>query len=231
MKNFELIKELNKEPIITKASIKKILDCKDEYAYTVLTRLKNRGIIKQIKKGKYTTLDDIHIIATNIHTPSYLCLWSASSYKGYTEQILREIQIAVTRKHKEQEFNNYRITPIKYPKKTFFGFQKINQGDYTLFITEDEKLLIDSLLYPEKMGNPEEIKKVYMNAKINEEKLINYLKKINNKTLIKRCGFLLEKTRGIDLSNNLQIDDRNYTHLFLNRGKKTDKKWRIKHDL
>ena len=231
MKNFELIRELSSEPIVTKATIKRIVGCDDRYAYTILNRLRNRGIIKQIKKGRYTALDDIYIISTNMYTPSYLCLWSASSYKGYTEQILGEIQVAVTREHKEVEFNNYRITPIRFSEKIFFGFQKLNAGNFSIFIAEDEKLLIDSLLFPERMGNPEEIKKVFKNAEIDEGKLVNYLKRIGNKSLIKRCCFLLERIRGIDLSDNFQIGDRNYIPLFSKKGKKIDSKWRIRHDL
>lgn len=231
MKNLTLLKELEKTLIVNKATIKKILGCGDAYAYTVLSRLKEKGILKQIQKGKYTTLDDIHAIATNLYTPSYLCLWSASSYKGYTEQILREIQVAVTKKHKEREFNNYQIKPIKFPQRIFFGFQKIQNNNFDIFVAEDEKLLIDSLIYPDEMGNPQEIKKVYQNAEINEEKLTRYLKKINNASLTKRCGFLLEKTRGIDIWDDFRIKDRNYVNLFQKKGGKTNSKWRVKYDI
>jgi len=47
----------------------------------------------------------------------------------------------------------------RFSEKIFFGFQKLNVGDFSIFIAEDEKLLIDSLLFPERMGNPEEIKR------------------------------------------------------------------------
>lgn len=231
MKNRELVRELEKEPIVTKATIKKILGCKDNYAYTVLNRLKNEGAIKQIQKGKYTAVDNIYIIATNLHTPSYLCLWSASSYKGYTEQILREVQIAVTKEHRGREFEDYRIAPIKFPKKAFFGFKKFKSENFDIFVTEDEKLLIDSLIFPERMGNLDEIKKVFQHAEIDKEKLVSYLKRINDKSLIKRCGLLLEKIRGIDISDSFRMGDRNYVSLFFTKGEKIDSKWRVRHDL
>lgn len=233
MANIELIRELEKFPIVTKATIKKVLGCDDNYAYTVLTRLNKKGILKQVKKGKYTSIDNIYVIATNIFTPSYLCLWTASSYKGYTEQILNEVQVATTRKRKSLNFEKYRILPIKFKKSIFFGYKKIRlRENFELFISEDEKLLIDALLFQDKMGNPEEIIKVVKSAKIEKEKIVKYLKKIGNKSLMKRTGFLLEKFKGMDIFERLKIEDRNYPNLFLNQdSKKIDKKWRLRHDL
>ncbi|MFB6088785.1 MAG: hypothetical protein ABEK36_03345 [Candidatus Aenigmatarchaeota archaeon] len=231
MVNEELMEEIRKDPVITKATIKKILGCKDSYAYVVLNRLKDRRILKKIMKGKYTTHDNIYSIATNIWTPSYLTLWTASSWKGYTEQVINQIQVATTKYKNSIKFENYEIKPIKFSKELFFGFKKIKSGGSDIFVVEDEKHLIDSLSFRDKMGNPSEILKIFENCDVEKDKIINHLKRIDNKSLIKRCGFLLEKVKGMDISDVFKLEDRNYPGLFGEGGENTDSKWRLKYDI
>jgi len=218
--------------IITKAAIKKILGCDDSYAYTVLNRLLKKNKIKKIIKGKYTTKDDIYLISTNLFAPSYLSFWSCSYFKGYTEQIVNTIQIATTRQIKEIEFENYKISFQKMPPKMFFGYEKKRYGDSFIFVADDEKLLIDSLYCRDLTGNPGEIIKMVNSLTIDKNKIVSYLKKINNKSLTKKTGFLLETCKGIDISKYVKYKDKNITLLFKNiPGKKINKKWQVKHDI
>ncbi|MFH1425443.1 MAG: hypothetical protein ABIG28_01790 [archaeon] len=227
------LKTLEQYPIITKAIIKKIVGCDDSYAYTVLTRLLKRKKIKQIIKGKYTTGDNVYIIATNLFSPSYLSFWSCSSFKGYTEQILNTVQIATTKPIREIDFENYTINFEKMPKKMFFGYEKkaVDNNNF-IFVAEDEKLVIDAIYHEELMGNFDEIVKVIESSDIEVDKLLNYLKEINNKSLTKRVGFLVERFRGVDFSKKIKYKDKNIVSLsgFI-RNKKINKKWQVKHDL
>lgn len=215
--------------IITRNLIQKERNISDKYAYTLLNRLNKKNKIKNITKGKYTKNKNIWEIATNLFTPSYISFWSAAYFKGYTEQIINEIQIATTKKHKTIEFENYTITFNKLNKKRFFGFEKIRYGDNFIFVVDDEKLLIDLITKEKLVGNFEELTKIIKQTKINKKKIISYLKKINNKSLNKRIGYLLDKYKKIDLSNEIKYKDKNYIKLsfFLNE-KKINKKWRVK---
>jgi predicted transcriptional regulator of viral defense system len=223
--------ELN-DPIITKATVKKQLGCKDNYAYTVLNRLFERDKIKKIIKGKYTTKDDINLIASNIYTPSYISFWTASYLKGYTEQIVNTIQIATTRKKKTISFENYQIMFQKLSPDMFFGYEKIKSNDDFIFIAKDEKLIIDCIQFEEHLGNFDEIIKIVQKAQIDQGMIIKYLKQINNTTLTKKIGFLLEKFKNIDISEKIAHKNKNITPLskYLN-SKKINKKWQVKYDL
>lgn len=224
--------KLKEHVILTKSNIKQVLKCKDEYAYTFLNRMQKKGKIKKIIKGKYTTQDDIYLIATNLFTPCYLSFWACAYFKGYTEQIVNTIQIATTQQKKEIEFENYKINFHKLNKNFFFGYEKLKYGNFFIFLAEDEKLIIDSVYKEELMGNFGEIKKVFENAKINEKKVIEYLKKIGNKSLTKKIGFLLEKYKNLDISNKIDYKDKNIISLSKFMGnKKINKKWQIKYDL
>jgi len=220
--------ELN-ELIINRATIQKEKNSSKEYTYTLLQRMSKQNKLNKISKGKYTKSVDIIAIATNLFSPSYLSYWSASYFKGYTEQIINQIQIITTKRHKSINFMEHTIQFIPVQSKYFFGFEKIKYGNNFIFVVEDEKLLIDTLTKEKFVGNFDEIIKIFQKTKINKDTLIKYLKKINNLSLNKRIGYMLEKYKNIDLSKEITYKDKNYAKLsiFLDE-KKINKKWMVK---
>ncbi len=227
MNTLQLLKKLELKPTFKVQDIERICRCSKAYAKLILHRLDERGLIKKVTKNIYTTKSDIWVIASNIAYPSYISFWSASYFFGYTEQIVNTIQLATAFRKKQIDFENYLIKFV--PIKHFFGYRKMRTENGPIFIAEPEKLLIDVLLKPKECGNFDEILKIYKNAKFSLKKLINYLKKINKQHLIKRAGYLLELTRGIDISSKFNLD-RNYVLLnpFSLSWKKINSKWRIR---
>ena len=139
--------------------------------------------------------------------------------------------IAATKRHKDIEFENYKIIFVKLNATEFFGFDKITQGDYFIFLANDEKLLIDCLLHERFAGNFDEIIKIVKRGNLKKDIIIEYLKKINNISLIKKVGFILDKYKNIDISNEFKINDKNYIRLLRNMNKrKISSKWRIYYD-
>ncbi len=227
MKTIELLDKLRAKPVFSVQDIERITYCDRNYAKQILNRLKKRKLIKQVRRNVYTTKDNIFVIASNILYPAYISFWSASYFLGYTEQIVNTIQVVTTKKTKSIRFENYDIKFI--PTKHFFGYKKIRTNEGDILIVEDEKLLIDALLKPNECGNFDEIKKIFKNAHISTEKIIEYLKKTNNQTLIKKVGFLLEKIKGLDISKSFKLD-RNYILLnpFSKHWITINNKWRVK---
>lgn len=227
MRAIELLDRLKNKAVFGIQDIERIADCDRTCAEQTLRRLKKRNCIKHLRRNAYTTKDNIHVIASNIVFPSYISFWSASSYLGYTEQILNTVQLATTRNASPIEFegNTLRFIQMKH----FFGYRKLRTSDGDIFIAEDEKLLIDAFLKPKACGNFDEIRKIYENARIKEDTLTGYLKDIGSQMLIKRVGYLLEKAQGTDLSEHFTLD-RNYAVLdpFFRRQKGTDQKWRVR---
>ncbi len=227
MRTIELLRKLQSRPVFRVQDIERIRMCERSYAKLVLHRLKEKGLIKRVTRNVYTTKDDIWVVASNIALPCYISFWSASYFLGYTEQIVNTIQLATTFRKNSINFEGYTIKFI--PMEHFFGFRKIRTENGEIFMVESEKLLIDSFLKPRECGNFDEIVKIYENAEISEEKVVEYLKRVNRQSIVKRVGYLLEKIRGIDISENFDLD-RNYVILnpFSSAWKKTDSKWRVK---
>lgn len=226
MKNIELLDKLRAKPVFGMRDVERLGRCKEATAKQTLQRLQKRGLIKRVRRNIYTAKTDIYIIASNIVWPCYISFWSASSFLGYTEQILNTVYVATRVKARPAKFNGYTIEFV--PMKHFFGYRKIATKDGDIFIAEDEKLAIDCLLRPDKSGNFDEIKNIYEKAELSKEKFVEYLKRLNSQSVIKRAGYLLEKTRGLDISNEFSLDN-NYVQLNpYVKGSKTVAKWRVR---
>ncbi len=227
MKEIEIIDKLREKAVFSVQDVQRIGDFSREYTKLVLNRLVKRKLIKRITRNSYTIHKDILVIASNVKTPSYVSFWSASAYYGFTEQILNKVYIACTRKIKPISFEGYEIEFIKV--KDLFGYKKIKTDNGELFIAEQERLLIDCFLHFKEMGNFDEIEKVFLNASISKEKIIDYLKRINNLAIVKRIGFMMEKHKNIDISASFKMD-RNYVFLnmFAKKYKELNSKWMVK---
>jgi predicted transcriptional regulator of viral defense system len=223
MKRYEW---MDNQPIIRFNEIARRVKSK-EYAKLLVYRLIKSGRLARITKGLYSTSDDIFSIASNIYFPSYVSGISASYRYGLTEAIPITVSTVTTKKHKTIEYENYRIEFVK--SNEVWGYHKEGSNNEIIFIADLEKLFIDAFLYPGQLGNFEEIKNVFENAKnIDVEKLKAYLKKLKSNKIYRQVGYMLEKYNNLDISRLMKID-RNYYLLnpFGKKGKKLDKKWRL----
>lgn len=227
MNEKQILKKLEEKSVFNFQEMQRILNSSENYTKIVLNRLVKRGVIKKIKKNAYTIYGDIFVISTNLIYPSYLSFWSASSYKGYTEQILNTIQIATSKRMKDFSFQGYKIEFVKI--NSLFGYEKIKTDFGEMFIATDEKLIIDALEYQKRMGNFDEINKIIENSKINKVRIIDFLKRNNNDSTIKRVGYLLEKIKKIDIYEEFKLN-KNYIKLnkLSKKSTKINSKWRVK---
>jgi len=223
MKAIKLLEILKLHPTFKLIDIQRILNSNRNYAKTVINRLHKQKYIWKVCPGIYTSNTIIEEISSNIIYPSYVSGWYASYYKGYTDQIVNKINIFTTIKKHQIKFNNYTIKFIK--TKYLFGYEKINNT----FIADDNKLLIDALLYPKEFGNFDEIINLVSKGDFNKNKIISYLKIIKKQSVIKKVGYLLENYKQIDISSNFKLNS-NYVILnsFLKEYNNTNTKWRLK---
>ncbi len=197
----KLLDELSRRDLIIFRPIdaSNILYESRENIYRILSRMQNKDIIKRIEKGKYISVEDlkemdIYDIATHIVEPSYLSLWSGLHKYGYTTQVPMTVFI-MTSVHKDDI--SVQDQKIKFVKtKHFFGYTSDNR----LVVAEPEKLFIDCILYPHYSGGFQQIKDSLKEADIDEEKIVRYALKIDNKALNSRLGYIMEST---DLDANL----------------------------
>lgn len=197
----------------------------DNYPSTTLVRWMKKSNIRQIEKGKYTLHEDPRMYATTLITPSYCSFRSALYYYQLTNQIPLKLQLVVKKRKKDLDD----ITFIA--SKHVFGYRKELFGGFDFFIAEKEKLLLDCLEKPQEGVSIDELQ-LLLQEKLDQKKIIFYLKKINSVVLIKRTGYLLEKNCGINIYESFKKEleeNKNYPKLnqLLPRTYQISNKWRI----
>lgn len=170
--------------------------------------LAEKGWLKYLEKGKYLIVpleaglegswsEETFVIASLLISPYAISYWSALNYYGYTEQIPRTVFVETTKRKFKTETEvlgiPYKFVTLK-PHK-FFGTTTIWFGNKKVIITDKEKTVVDCLDHPEYCGGIVEAAKGLANAlddKIDLKKLTQYAKKMNNRAIFKRLGYLSE---------------------------------------
>ena len=211
-----------------------LTDWSDNRINNTLTSLEKKELLVRIKRNHYALADIISEhsfeLATETIKPSYISFWSALSYYGFTEQQVTQIQLVSTKQFKDHKIASYIISITTFKPELFYGYTQVED----FVIAEMEKALVDSLYLPEKCGGLNEFVKCLVNSwkTINKSKLIKYILKFDNKSLISRVGYLID-TLGLE-NNNLTDQlfpyrSKSYIKLWT-RGEKIlsyNNKWRI----
>jgi predicted transcriptional regulator of viral defense system len=223
------ILEESKSSIFSLSDIVKVLNKDEKYVKVLLNRLVKKGFLIRIERNKYSLPNQNPFsIASLLVFPSYISFISAYSYYNLTTQIPSTIFTVSLKQKKRIIYSGYEIRFVKFSRERFFGYLREYIESKAVFIAEIEKAILDSLFLP-KYCPLSETFLVLKEAKLNYEKLLEYVKKFNSMIVAKRLGYLLEST-GIDLYDSLKsLIDKNYevfNPLKLSVGKKNEK-WRL----
>ncbi len=224
MKKIEIIRLLEKYPLFTFNEFVRLIKKSPEYARTYLYRLRKENLIFRIERGKYTVFDDPIIFSSHIIVPSYISFWTALRLYNLTEQLPTTVMIASPNPKKAISFQDTKIQFFK--TNNIWGYKKQRHGNFDIFIAEKEKCIIDCLLL--KNTPFDEVMKAIKTGDLDTEKLVTYAIKTENKSLIKRLGYLIE-TLGLNTEDLTKHIDNNYTPLDWNGTRKGEKnkKWKI----
>jgi len=191
---YGLIERLKLYPIFSIDDLCVLTKKDPPYCKVMIGRLVKRGIVKRIQRNKYTLHDDPLIIATRISWPSYISLWYALHHHNLTEQIPNEISVLTTAtKHsKTFEFMNMRISFSTIPVQYLFGYHKEMISGFDVFIADQEKSLLDSILL-KRISLEETFFMIRENrGTLSPTKLAQYSKRSNNVSAMKRVGWILD---------------------------------------
>ncbi len=231
MKTIDVLRELEKYAVFDNTIFRSITGKDSAYARLYLHRLKEKGYIFEVKRNRYTLKKDPLIIASRIVWPSYISLWSALRFHNLTEQLPHDVWVITTRKlsGKTVMSGNTKIVFVHTKPKYFFGFKKMMLGGFEVFMAEPEKAIIDGMLF-RKISCSELAFIIRENFRsLDIKKLVNFATLTENKSLIKRLGYLLE-TSGANYHSKLKkYIDNAFIPLEYGmpaKGEK-DNKWRI----
>ncbi|MEA3505195.1 MAG: hypothetical protein U9R32_08370, partial [Bacteroidota bacterium] len=161
---------------------------------TAIWSLSKIGFIHRLERGKFvrSSFSDDMTIANFMAPDGGIAYWTALNAHGLTEQFANRIfiQTAMRKNSISEKSRQYEF--IKVSKNKLFGYKTYGYGNHTYKMTDIEKTIIDCFDLPQYSGWYQETIKALNNAKLYQSKMIKYCKLMNNNSLIKRLGFLID---------------------------------------
>jgi len=165
-----------------------------------LTRVR-RGLYITVPlgtKNPKTRCEAPWIVANKVFYPCYVGGWSACEHWGLTEQIFDSIVIFTARKIRHSKSiiqgATFLLKPLK--EKYFFGLKTVWQENTKIQVSNPSRTIVDILNDPSVGGgmrHVNDIIKEYFSGEYKDEKqLIEYAKKLGNRAVYKRLGYIVE---------------------------------------
>ena len=179
-------------------------------AAKTLARWTNQGWLRRIESGVYVpaaldsldselVLEDPWILVPALFSPGYIGGRTAAEYWELTEQIFRDVVVLTTQMVRKKQLIRHGITFTlnHIQENKLFGTTPIWRSKSKVLISDIHKTMIDMLDNPAIGGGIQHVYDcllVYLKRAVRDnEKLIDYAKRMNNGAIFKRLGFLLEK--------------------------------------
>lgn len=209
MKPTELLKKLSASGIRVFSTqdilpLAQELDINPSYLSTLLRQLTGQGFLRKLFRGTFALSNTILAgpplhefeIAHHLVSPSAICCWSAMSYYGLTDQVLRTVYLMVPYGKTNKASSKYRYTIentryliVRVQPSLYFGVKDRFMGEIPFSITNLERTLIDGLVRPQYCGGFFEVLDAFRLAqdKIKAPQMMDYAK---------RCGLATQKRLG-----------------------------------
>ena len=182
-----------------------ILNDRPENVKMLLSRLTRKKWLKRLERGKYLIVpleagpereftEYELLIASRLITPYYIGYKTALNFYGYTEQISPIVYVVSTRRKTAITINQVCYQFVTLKKEKFFGSKKTWVAGTEVNLSNPEKTIIDCLDQPRYGGGIGEVAKAlrYGENEIDLKKVVTYGKRMNNRAILQRLGFLLE---------------------------------------
>lgn len=169
----------------------------------------SRGWLSRVRRGIYITVpfdaknpserrEDPWVIAASLYSPCYIGGWSACEHWDLTEQIFASI-VVFTNKQIRKRTDTIQKTSFIFryiPTSKMFGLKPAWRQNNKVYVSDIERTLVDILNEPKLGGGIRHISEMvhsyFLLKERNENNLLDYIGKINNKTISKRLGYIIE---------------------------------------
>ena len=178
--------------------------------------LVKRGLLSRIEKGKYCkhTFRNPYVIANLLVPEGVVAYWSALNLHGLTSQFTNTIfvQSPKLKRNKEVFGVSYQFVKVKASKMS--GITTSGYGNNAFRMTNLEKTLVDCFDLPAYSGGVAELIVALSKAKLNNDRLIEATRAVDNIAVIKRLGFLLELLEKESMGKFLKYAQQCVKHIY-----------------
>ena len=175
--------------------------CRDNFTRWIVS-----GEILRLKRNLYTFPDYLQVpdsalyFANRIYSPSYISLHTALHFHGVIPEEVVQFTSVSTLKTAffQNAFGSYTYHHISPNYMFGFELKKAERNEtFVIQIATPEKAIIDLLhIYPEYKTTEDmlnlRLDEYFMESELNQEKMLDYAKRIHSPTLLKRVNLLRE---------------------------------------
>jgi len=195
--------------VITSASVAEAIGVSPSEANRLLSRWCRNGWLSRVKRGAYIAvpldsstsdilLEEPFLIAESLYHPGYVGGFSAVKHWDLSEQIIETVHYFSTKQCKDLNPIHggirFKLKTIKAHK--LFGTKNLWYGSQKIKISDPTKTMVDIFDDPSLVGGMTIVYDVLTEYVTSEycdfSKLYEYAEKMDNKTIFKRLGFLLD---------------------------------------
>lgn len=182
-------------------SISDILKVDPEFHPQRLSEWQEKGYLKKVTKGYYTFADTqidervLFVMANKLCSPSYVSLETALSYYQIIPEGVYTVTSITSSRTRRLSSDIGQFSYTKVLPKLFFGYRLESKGETSFKIAEPEKAILDFLNSKTEIKSEGALEELRFNPdcfkqNFDWEKFEDYLKLYNNRSLVKRVGFL-----------------------------------------
>jgi len=137
------------------------------------------------------------VIANQLFSPCYIGCWTAANFWGLTDQLFLDTWVVTTQKvfKKKKTVSDHLYILRQIQESYFFGLKTEWIEHNKILVSDPHKTVLDFLNFPDVFTSQSilDIFQAYLMSDVkNMDILAQYAKKIENKSVLKRLGFLLE---------------------------------------
>jgi len=204
-----------KSKLITPDKVVDVLQITKLQARRLLQYWEKNGWLYRIRRGLYqplpleadnskTVIEDPWIVAHKLFSPCYIGGWSAVEFWDFTEQIFQTVIVVTSRRFSQRDFKvddiHYRLKMTS--EESFFGLKNIWRGNIKVQVADPSKTIIDLLNDPLLGGGMRAIIDFFKQYLRSDHKslttLLEYGNMMNNRTIFKRLGFIIESLQPLE---------------------------------
>lgn len=175
----------------------------------LLANFVSQGWLARIRRNVYRAVplgasapsewrEDPWLVAAHTFAPCYLAGWTACEHWGLTEQLFRDVVVVTSRlvRHRAEEIQGTRYLLHVRRRGAFFGLRNVWRTQVAVPVSDPTRTVIDLLDSPALGGGVRSVGEIlgtyFSGTHRDDKRLLDYAKKLGNRTVYKRLGHLLE---------------------------------------
>ena len=196
----ELVASILGMPVLRSAKILAALKAKKAAVW--LAKGRYAIVSPEVMQGTGTFAQDPLAVAAELlelEGQDYMAAYLTAAYlHGVLEQVPQEVQIAVIKRRREIHLSeSQKVGFVAVLPRNFFGAVELRYGDRLVKVSGLEKTVLDCFDRLDLSGGLAQALDILRSAseKIDGKKLLAYAKRLGNRSLQERMGYILERLR------------------------------------